>query len=84
MILHRILTSNYFILLGGVGLAALAIWGSGDRMKCILCRVNEAAVPDRERMGRPIKRVCQKCHADRLRGDLQVIMKRRKEKENDR
>ena len=29
MILHRILTSNYFILLGGVGLAALAIWGSG-------------------------------------------------------
>jgi len=46
---------------------------------CILCRVNEATVPDRERMGRPIKRVCRECHTDRLRGDLIAIMNRRKE-----
>lgn len=42
-------------------------------MKCVLCHVNEAQVPDRERMGRPIKRVCRACHVDRLKGDLIAI-----------
>ena len=50
-------------------------------MKCILCNVNEAVVPDRERMGRPIKRVCRECHADRLREDWIAIMSRRKKDE---
>ena len=50
-------------------------------MKCILCHVNEAAVPDRERMGRPIKRVCRECHADRLQEDWIAIMARRKKDE---
>ena len=38
--------------------------------KCIICRVHPPTVPDRERMGRPIKRVCHQCHAKRLLGDL--------------
>jgi hypothetical protein len=46
-------------------------------MKCILCGVNEAQVPDRERMGRSIKRVCRQCHADRLKGDMIAIALRR-------
>ena len=44
---------------------------------CELCRKNPAAVPDRNRMGRPIKRICRACHADRLTGDLREIMRRR-------
>lgn len=38
--------------------------------KCIVCGKNPAAVPDRNRPGRPIKRVCLQCHARRLREDL--------------
>lgn len=40
---------------------------------CILCHRRPAEVPDRERMERPMKRVCRKCHAGRLRGDLEMI-----------
>lgn len=39
-------------------------------MKCVVCHEREAQVPDRERMGRPVKRVCRECHTERLRGDL--------------
>ena len=46
---------------------------------CIICRKNPAEVPDREQMGRPIKRVCKKCHAARLTGDLKYIMRVREE-----
>lgn len=49
------------------------------RKLCILCRVNEAQVPDRERMGAPVKRVCRECHADRLRGDMIAILRRRED-----
>jgi hypothetical protein len=41
---------------------------------CVLCHQRPAAVPDRERMGKPIKRVCRECHAARLRGDLVEIL----------
>lgn len=41
---------------------------------CVVCHKNPREVPDRERMGRPIKRVCRKCHALRLAGDLQRIL----------
>ena len=41
---------------------------------CIVCRQRPAAVPDRERMGRPILRVCRECHAERLGGDLRRIL----------
>lgn len=42
---------------------------------CVVCKQRPAAVPDRERMGRPIKRVCRECHAARLRGDLQEVLR---------
>lgn len=45
---------------------------------CEICRINKAELPDRERMGRPIKRVCRECHSERLRDDLRYIMDRRK------
>lgn len=51
--------------------------------KCELCRQNPAELPDRKRMGRPIKRICRSCHSDRLRGDLAALLKRRK-KERER
>jgi len=47
--------------------------------KCEACGINPAAVPDRNRMGRPIKRICKECHADRLRGDFEAIIARRKQ-----
>lgn len=40
---------------------------------CVLCGERPAEVPDRNRMGRPIKRVCKACHAGRLRRDLRHI-----------
>ena len=46
--------------------------------KCEVCGERPAAVPDRNRMGRPIKRICRECHAARLRGDLAWIMEVRK------
>lgn len=53
--------------------------------QCIVCRTNKAEVPDRERMGRPVKRLCRGCHVLRLQSDLIRIMnleaKKEKEKE---
>lgn len=43
---------------------------------CEKCGRNPATVPDRDRPGRPINRVCQTCHSALLRGDLQSIMRR--------
>ncbi len=37
---------------------------------CEICGKNRATVPDRERMGRLINRVCSPCHSLRLRGDI--------------
>jgi pimeloyl-ACP methyl ester carboxylesterase len=45
--------------------------------KCIVCHEREARVPDRNRPGRPIKRVCRECHAARLTGDLTALLKAR-------
>ena len=41
---------------------------------CVVCHTRKAEVPDRERMGRPVKRVCRECHAERLRGDVERIL----------
>lgn len=42
--------------------------------KCERCGKHPAAVPDPERMGRPIKRICSECHAGGLRiGFLAVL-----------
>ena len=40
---------------------------------CILCKKNPAIIPDRERMGRPVKRICASCHSNRLIEDLKKI-----------
>lgn len=45
---------------------------------CIVCRERPAEVPDRERMGKPVKRVCRECHAQRLERDIKRILAGRK------
>ena len=40
---------------------------------CEICGENPATVPDMERMGRLINRVCSSCHALRLVGDMKLI-----------
>ncbi len=49
--------------------------------KCIDCHNNKAEVPDRNRTGRPIKRICRECHGDRLVGDFSAILRRKQRKE---
>jgi hypothetical protein len=43
---------------------------------CVVCHTRPATLPDRESMGRPIKRVCHECHAQRLIEDLKAVLKR--------
>jgi hypothetical protein len=50
----------------------------GAKRLCVVCRVRPPEVPDREQMGRPVKRVCRECHAARIRGDLREILEREK------
>lgn len=52
--------------------------------KCILCGMAEAEVPDRERMGRPIKRLCHPCHQARLKGDVYRILAERHKRESEK
>ncbi len=42
---------------------------------CYLCRERPAEVPDRDRPGRLINRVCRICHGERLRGDLKEVLR---------
>ena len=51
------------------------------KRKCVVCDARPAELPDRNRMGRPIKRVCRECHAARLRGDLVHILRVKRERE---
>ena len=46
---------------------------------CEICGEEPATVPDRDRPGRPINRICSRCHGRRLAGDLQKILERKKE-----
>jgi len=41
---------------------------------CVVCHVGPRDLPDRERMGRPIKRVCRACHMARLRDDFRAAL----------
>ncbi len=41
---------------------------------CEICGERPATVPDRNRMGRLINRVCSLCHSRRLAGDLKRIL----------
>ncbi len=41
---------------------------------CELCGLNPATIPDRNRQGRPIKRICAACHSRRLSEDMKKII----------
>ena len=41
---------------------------------CILCHVNEAVVPDRDKPMSRKKEICRSCHGARLQGDLKRIL----------
>lgn len=41
---------------------------------CVVCGKRPAEVPDRNRPGRPVKRVCGPCHGARLLGDLRRVV----------
>lgn len=47
---------------------------------CEICGEKPATVPDRERMGRLINRLCSSCHSLRLAGDMKRIMELREER----
>lgn len=46
----------------------------GKKM-CRICGEKPATVPDREKIGRLINRVCKSCHSKRLHGDVKAIIK---------
>lgn len=50
---------------------------------CEICKEKPATLPDRERMGRPIKRICHDCHALRLQGDVKKILELRNRQSKD-
>lgn len=41
---------------------------------CIICHTRDATIPDRN-TGSSKKRLCSKCHAERLKDDLRHIIK---------
>ncbi len=45
----------------------------GKKM-CEICGKNPATVPDRNRPGRLVNRLCGECHAKRLRGDMRFVL----------
>ena len=45
-----------------------------SKKMCEICHKNPATVPDRERMGRPINRICLECHAKRLKTDMALAL----------
>jgi hypothetical protein len=49
---------------------------------CVVCRARVATVPDRNKPGRLINRLCSACHGQRLSGDLKRIVTLAVEKKN--
>ena len=52
--------------------------------KCIICNINEATIPDRNEPWSNRKKVCQKCHSERLKNDFVDILeieRRRRERQ---
>ncbi len=43
---------------------------------CERCHKNKATIPDRNKVGRPINRICKDCHIKELQGDLTLILNR--------
>jgi RNA polymerase-binding transcription factor DksA len=57
----------------------------GKKKMCEICGKNPAEVPDRERKGRPINRLCLECHTKRLKTDMAqslFMQKKRREQPN--
>ena len=52
----------------------VAEFGEYVPRKCERCGQRPAAVPDPERMGRPIRRICSECHAGGLRAGFLVAL----------
>jgi hypothetical protein len=48
-------------------------WGLMPKL-CELCQERPASIPDRNREGRPINRICSQCHRIRLAGDLRNVL----------
>lgn len=48
-----------------------------------MCRCRPAELPDRNKPGRPIKRICKECHTQRLRNDLIEVIDVDKQKQAD-
>jgi hypothetical protein len=51
-----------------------------NKKLCKICGINPATIPDRERMGRPVKSICVDCHSLRLSGDMAKILELEKRK----
>ena len=45
-----------------------------SKKKCEICGQRPATVPDRERQGRPVNRICSECHRSRLAEDMKIVM----------
>lgn len=45
-----------------------------SKKKCEICGQRPATVPDRDRPGRPVSRICSECHRSRLAGDMKIVM----------
>lgn len=46
------------------------------KKKCIYCRERDPEVPDRTKIGKPIKRVCLKCHGYLIANDLYKFLEK--------
>ena len=68
MSLHRATQKQARAAFPGAGVVAMP--ATKPKRMCIVCHKRPPAVPDRNVMGRPIKRVCLECHGERLRMDL--------------
>lgn len=51
---------------------------------CILCGIRPPTVPDRNSMGRSIKKICSECHAENMRDDLKDVLERHLEHRRNR
>ena len=51
-----------------------------SKKMCEICGENPATVPDRDRPGRLINRVCSRCHGLRLKGDMKKILELREKR----
>ena len=45
-----------------------------NKKLCIICHEKPATVPDRNRPGRLVNRICSECHKERLRGDFKNVL----------